>query len=89
MKKWKEKRKEKEKRSKHALRAQAESRGQGCYLLARSVLRSVQLVDQHKDAARRPDRKQEDKKRVETNNKQQTKNEESYVQQFLGQVRHK
>ena len=41
-------------------------------------------MDQHKDATRRPDGRQDDKKRVETksNNRQTTtdKNEQSYVQ---------
>ena len=62
-----------EKRSKHALKAQAESRGQGCCLLERSVVRYTQLMDQHKDATPSPDGRQEDKERVETKSKQTQK----------------
>ena len=51
-----------EKRSEHALRAQAEFRGQGCCLGVRSVPWYVQLMDQHKDVTRRRGGRQEDKK---------------------------
>ena len=55
-----------------ATKAQAESRGQGCCLLVRSVLlRYVEPMGHHKDVTRRPDRRQEDKRRVETRNKKQ------------------
>ena len=78
--KKKKKKKKNEKRRKRALRAYAESRGQGCYLPVRSVLPYVQLMDQHKEVKRRPDGRQQVKKRLKTNtlvannNKQKTSN---------------
>ena len=64
----------------HAARVKAESRGQGCCLLVRSVLLHGELMDQYKDVTRRrPDGKQEDK------GKELTKNKQSSYAQLMGQ----